>query len=187
MRVVRFEGPETAGGARRSSGVVGEGARRRRATARKVAGRSDGEGATPTSDRCGIRGCCIENEVGIGGDAAMEGRPAKRVATGPPVSVRDDQRPSSSFTGGLHAHVRRRNFAMDARSTSRFAQCNVDRECHRSVEVVPRYGRCSQCVLTPPSLLANTVNVRVALYSLRGSLWERHRTLALLMPSVVVG
>ena len=59
---------------------------------------------------------------------------------------RDDQRPSRAFTGGLHAYVRRRNLQMDARSTSRFARCNVDRECHRSIEVVPRCGRCSHFV-----------------------------------------
>ena len=47
VRVVRFEGPETVGRPRPSSRVVGEGARRRRATARKVARRSDGESAHP--------------------------------------------------------------------------------------------------------------------------------------------
>ena len=71
VRVVRFKGPEIVGGSRRSTGVVVEGARRRRATDRKVAGRSDGESAT--SDRCGVRDCCVESgEVGVGG--GREGR-----------------------------------------------------------------------------------------------------------------
>ena len=103
----------------------------------------------------------------------------RNVSPQAPVSGRDDQRPSRAFTGGLHANVRRRNLPMDARSTSRFARCNVDRECHRSIEVVPRYA---------PVPLGQycCVNVR-ALYGLRGSVWERHRTLALLMLNGVVG
>ena len=95
-------------------------------------------------------------------DAAMEGRPAKRVATAPQFrgeTTRD--RPG-----------RRGNLPMDARSTSRFTRCNVVRECHRSIEVVPRDGRCSHFVFKDshspfPLGQYRCVNVR-ALYLLRG-------------------
>ena len=162
------------GGSRRPR-VVGEGARRRRATTRKVAGRSDGESATPTSE-CGVRDCCVESKVGVGGgrEGRCNGREASQTCRHrPPVSGRDFQRPSRAFAGGFHAYVRRRNHPMDARSTSRFARCNVDRECHRSVEVVPRHGRCSHFVFEEshsPVLVGQhrCVNVRCALYGLRG-------------------
>ena len=125
--------------------------------------RSDGESTTPTCERCGVRDCCVESEVGVGGgrEERCNGREASETCRHrPPVSGRDDQRPSRAFTGGLQ-------------STSRFARCNVDRECHRSIEVVPRYGRCSHVVfedsLAPVPLgQYRCVNVRGALYGLRG-------------------
>ena len=142
VRVVRFKGPETVGGSTKE------------ATVRKVAGRSDGESATPTSDRCGVRDCCVESEVGVGGgEGRCSGRETRETCGQGPPCDEEILQWMQDRQADLH----------DATLTGN----------HRSVEVVPRHGRCSHCVLEDshspvPLGQYRCVNVRGALYGLRG-------------------